>query len=183
MNDNIANNLVLQGLDRRECRGFKGPRAAEWLSFQGFVLPTRPNSWVISGNDVDEVTVAQLGGSEFFIEGAVGTEILKRVASNTVKRAGVYPILRQDFGFSISGKDVHEVLTQVCSVNFGALALATSPVIMTLMMGVAVLILPQEMREGRRYRIWCDPTYSQYILDELGQIVVEHGGLNRGDAV
>ncbi len=175
----MTHDLVLQVLDKRGCCGFKGPRAVEWLRDQGLLLPTQPNSWAISGKNLEEVIVARLGASEFFIEGMVGTEILERVASNTVKPSGVYPVLREDCAFVISGTNVDEVLAQVCSFNFADLALAANPVIMTLVMDVAVLIVPQESSVGCRYRVWCDPTFARYILDGLEPIVIEYGGVHR----
>ena len=75
------------------------------------------------------------------------------------------------------------MLAQVCNVNFAALPLDSHPVIMTLMMGVAVLIVPQATQGGpgeRRYRIWCDPTFGPYFGESLGAVVVECGGRYTG---
>jgi sarcosine oxidase, subunit gamma len=65
----------------------------------------------------------------------------------------------------------------VCSVNFAALPLESRPLIMTLMIGVAVLVVPQRAAgEERRYRIWCDPTFGPYLGVSLSEVVIECGG-------
>jgi sarcosine oxidase subunit gamma len=77
---------------------------------------------------------------------------------------------------------VHEVLAQVCNVNFAALSLDSRPVIMTLMIGVAVLVVPQSTTNGRRYRIWCDPSFGPYLGESLGQVVIDCGGNVTGES-
>jgi sarcosine oxidase subunit gamma len=73
------------------------------------------------------------------------------------------------------------VLAQVCNVNFAGLALDSHPVIMTLMLGVAVLVVPQGPHiagrdSERRYRIWCDPTFGPFLGEAVGGVIVESGG-------
>jgi hypothetical protein len=47
---------------------------------------------------------------------------------------------------------------------------------MTLMIGVAVLVVPQETGHGTRHLIWCDPTFGPYLGESVGTVVVECGG-------
>jgi sarcosine oxidase subunit gamma len=168
--------------------GVKGPRAAEWLSLQGVTIPAAPNTWALAapgaqhaatGGHSDGALIARLGTSEFFLDDVVGSQTLKRVAAGGRAQDGVYPVLREDAAFVIRGAGVHEVLAQVCNVNFGALALESNPVIMTLMIGVAVLVVPENTPAGRQYRIWCDPTFGSYLEHELVAIVSECGGVRR----
>jgi hypothetical protein len=49
---------------------------------------------------------------------------------------------------------------------------------MTLMLGVAVLVVPCSERQ---LRIWCDPTFGPYLSESLGAVVTESGGGYRGD--
>jgi sarcosine oxidase subunit gamma len=100
---------------------------------------------------------------------------------------GVYPVLREDWAFHLGGERVHDVLAQVCNVNFAALSLDSHPLIMTLMIGVAVLLVPQSVVGGgqggateRHYRIWCDPTFGPYLGESLGAVVMECGGSYTG---
>jgi sarcosine oxidase subunit gamma len=132
--------------------------------------------------------VARLGTAEFFLEdGSAGTT-LKRISSSLDESLpGVYPVLREDWAFHLGGDGVHDVLAQVCNVNFAALSLASRPLIMTLMIGVAVLVVPQSAAGGgqggtaeRHYRIWCDPTFGPYLGASLGAVVIECGGRHTG---
>ncbi len=159
--------------------GLKGPRAGDWLASQGTVLPETPNTWTPQGalEDAEAPLVARLGGAEFFLEDAPQGGSVQQVALALEAGVdGVHPVLREDWGFLLAGDAVHELLAQVCSIEFAALDPAMRPVIMTSMLGVGVLILPQTLSGGRRYRIWCDPTFGPYLSEALGAVVVENGG-------
>jgi sarcosine oxidase subunit gamma len=173
--------------------GLKGPRAAEWLEARGIALPAAPNQWTAAvpaaaGGDAtpsanantaagDELLVARLGTSEFFLEEVAGEGRLRGLESALdLPQTGVYPVLREDAAFSLSGPGSYDVLAQVCNVNFADLELASQPVIMTLMIGVAVLVVPQMVGAWPRFRIWCDPTFGPYLEESLGTVVTESGG-------
>jgi sarcosine oxidase, subunit gamma len=156
--------------------GVKGPRAAEALRDAGLMVPQQPNSWAAlhAAESADRLNViGRLGVSEFFIEErapAAGIEALQTLLAGGL--TGAYPVLREDFGLVLGGAAANEALAQVCNVNLHALPLDARPVVMTLMIGVAVLVLPQESDAGgTEYRIWCDPTYGAYLWTELEEIV------------
>ena len=187
--------LALALCKQRDRMGLKGPRAAEWLAAQGIALPTEPNTWTHSAatSGPDALLVARLGTGEFFLEDIVAGSTLTRIAPALDSQpSGVYPVLREDWAFRLGGQGEHDVLAQVCNVNFSALALDSNPVIMTLMIGVAVLVVPQSVPDGRgvpagdggaaerQYRIWCDPTFGPYLGESLGAVVIECGGSYRG---
>ena len=179
--------LEFDARDRRTRLGMKGPRAAEWLVAQGLGVPTAPNSWARSTGAAGsgEVLVARLGQSEYFLEDAPAGTTLQGIAPELAARPpGVYPVLREDAAFELSGAGVHNVLAQVCNVNFAGLALDSHPLIMTLMIGVAVLVVPESTQEGpgagRRYRFWCDPTFGPYLSEALAVVVAECGGIRAG---
>jgi sarcosine oxidase, subunit gamma len=180
--------LTLQLQRRRARLGLKGPRAAEWLVVQGIVVPTAANSWTqTTENSVnDALLVARLGTTEFFLEEDTGGTTLKQMApSLNSQPPGVYPVLREDWAFQLAGEAANQVLAQVCNVNFAALSTDSQPLVMTLMIGVAVLVVPVAPRRdaaGRHYRIWCDPTFGPYLSESLGAVVVECGGRYTGDA-
>ena len=172
---------------RREGRpraGLKGPRAAEWLREQDIALPPAPNSWTEVGSAGDgALLVARLGASEFFLEGGAvdgGETVLRIAAALETAAAGIYPVLREDAAFVLAGDGSLDVLAQVCNVNFGALDCAARPVIMTLMIGVAVLIVPQPAAAGGQHRIWCDPTFGAYLEESVGTVVMDCGGSHGG---
>ena len=171
--------LVLEIREHRDRVGLKGPRAADWLAANGISSPSAPNTWIQPGNapSADALLVARLGASEFFIEdGLPGTAFERISASLEEPPPGVYPVIREDRAFLLVGEGVHEVLAQVCNVNFAALPLGSHPVIMTLMIGVAVLVVPQ----NEQYRIWCDPSFGPYMSESLSAVVIECGGSYRG---
>jgi sarcosine oxidase subunit gamma len=164
--------------------GVKGPQTAEALKQLGLAVPARPNSWApLRAQDRDDSwnVVGRLGFTEFFVEergDASGITALEELAAAGVP--GVYPVLREDTAIVLGGAAVHEVLAQVCNVNFGALEVSQRPVVMTLMVGVGVLVLPQlSLEDGAIYRIWCDPSFGPYLWETLEQIVEKIPGRSR----
>lgn len=148
--------------------GVKGPRAAEMLKKSGLTVPARPNTWApLRAEDRDDSpnVIGRLGFTEFFIEhgpDVPGLELEQRL----VAEAGVYPVLREDFGMVLGGLRAAEALAEVCNVDFAALPAARKPVVMTLMAGVAVLVLPQR----DTCRIWCDPSLGSYLWETLAEV-------------
>jgi len=173
--------LVLERRAAHDRCGLKGPRAAEWLTARGVELPTAPNTWVSTVRGREErLLVMRLGSGEFFLEAGEGEGAVRDIASAIEANRGVYPVLREDLALALSGEASLEVLGQVCNVNFAALALDSRPVIMTLMIGVAVLVLPQGTGADGRYRIWCDPSFGPYLEDSLKTVVIDCGGIHIG---
>ena len=187
--------LALTLYGPRDRFGLKGARAADWLIANGVPVPKTPNTWVRAEEPsaADALLVARLGTAEFLLEEGQGGTTLKRIAPSLDERLpGVYPVMREDWAFHLGGEGVHDVLAQVCNVNFAALPLESQPLIMTLMIGVAVLVVPQggaRDREPaaargdpteRQYRIWCDPTFGPYLGASLGAVVAECGGRYTG---
>jgi sarcosine oxidase subunit gamma len=163
--------------------GVKGPRAAEALRQLGLALPARPNSWAplrLQDREDSWNVVGRLGLTEFFIEErgeATGVAALEQLGGDF---AGAYPVLREDRAIVLGGESAGEALAQVCNVNFDALDLAQRPVVMTLMVGVSVLVLPQSSAEdGAIYRIWCDPSFGPYLWETLEKVVQETPGRSR----
>jgi sarcosine oxidase, subunit gamma len=174
--------LVLNVDDQAVRMGLKGPSAAEWLAAQGAGVPDGPNRWRRAPvGPARQLLVARLGHTEFFLEDEEGGAALAALASELAgEPRGVYPVLREDFAFQMSGERAEEALAQVCNVNFGGLDLASQPLIMTLMIGVSVLAIPEGAGAARQYRFWCDPTYGPSLSETLGAVVVECGGTIRG---
>lgn len=175
--------LTFEWQPHRERLGLKGPRAAQWLAANGIDSPATPNTWTTlePADAAKALLVARLGSAEFFLEAAAGATLQQIAPSLEEHPPGVYPVSREDWGFVLGGAGVHDVLAQVCNVDFAALSLDSRPLIMTLMIGVAVLVVPQRAAgEERRYRIWCDPTFGPYLGASLGGVVIECGGAYTG---
>jgi len=162
--------LRVSGAPRRS--GLKGARAAELLRRHGFRVPARANTWTpLREQDRDDSpnVIARLGQTEFFLETAdVALDELERSLPG---EPGVYPVLRQDSAFVLGGARACDALAEVCNVDFAALAPAARPVVMTLMAGVAILVLPQASDEGIIHRIWCDPSFGPYLWETLAEVV------------
>jgi sarcosine oxidase subunit gamma len=193
MSAHLENALEFEQRGGCERFGLKGPRAAEWLEARGITLPAAPNQWAAAvpaaagggatpsanANTAagDELLVARLGSSEFFLEDCAGGGRVRGLESALDQpEPGVYPVLREDAAFSLSGPGSYDVLAQVCNVNFADLELTSQPIIMTLMIGVAVLVVPRMVGAWPRFRIWCDPTFGPYLGESLGTVVTESGG-------
>jgi len=163
--------------------GVKGPRAAEALKQLGLAVPTRPNCWApMRDQDRDDSwnVVGRLGFTEFFVEErgeAAGVAALEQLTAENF--VGAYPVLREDLGLVLGGDRVSGVLAQVCNVNFDALDIGQRPVVMTLMVGVSVLVLPQQQPDGAIYRIWCDPSFGTYLWETLEEVVQKMPGRNQ----
>jgi sarcosine oxidase subunit gamma len=131
----------------------------------------RDDSWNVVG---------RLGFTEFFVEErgeAAGVAALEQLTAENF--AGAYPVLREDLGLVLGGDRVTEVLAQVCNVNFNALDIGQRPIVMTLMVGVSVLVLPQQQLDGAIYRIWCDPSFGTYLWETLEEVVQKMPGRNQ----
>jgi sarcosine oxidase, subunit gamma len=158
--------------------GVKGAGAADWLRQQGIEVSDRPNTWLPLPQGG---RVARLGLTEFLLEDGLHSEIvaqLNQVLQADEERlpARVYPVGRQDLAIGLGGQLVDEVLRQTCAINFRALNLSDRPVVLTAMIGVTVIVIP-DARDGLPfYRIWCDRTFGVYFWQTLRAIVQELGG-------
>lgn len=155
--------------------GLKGSRAAELLQKQGLNVPGRANTWApLRAQDPDDApnVISRLGNTEFFIEeqgDAPGIAALE--AAMAAELAGAYPVMREDFAVVLGGRRATEAMAEVCNLEFAAQQLAHRPVVMTLMAGVAVVVLSQVTATGTEYRIWCDPSFGPYLWETLASVV------------
>jgi len=167
---------VVAGRSRLGC---KGPGAEAWLRSAGLAPP---QVFGPCGGDAI-LFIARLGSSEFFLDAPADSAPLAALGAALASApAGVYPVLREDWKLVLAGVDAAAVLAQACNVDFAALAPQSRAVVMTLMIGVAVLVARGEAGGAPAYMIWCDPSYGPYLSETLGSIVVEHGGTFKGAA-
>ena len=153
--------------------GLKGPQAAAWLQERGFSIPQRANAWTTVTSSENDV-VMRLGQAEFFFEQSVhATEFRTLAEALTTPIPGVYPVLREDRAFMLSGPRAADVLAEVCNVHFDSLLLHEQHAVMTMMIGVAVTVVPQGNVAHRRYLIWCDPSFGDYLASSLQTVVAE----------
>ncbi|MDR3055303.1 MAG: hypothetical protein LBU53_07870 [Zoogloeaceae bacterium] len=140
--------------------GCKGKGAAAWLSGLGLPIPAGANRWLALP---DGGLIARLGNTEFLVEG--NAAIVERLQGSAAP-AGVAVVLRQDAALALSGSGLAELLLQTCAVNFAALNLAESPVVLTSMTGIGVTVIPG----ADSYRVWCDGTYGEALWETLHEV-------------
>jgi sarcosine oxidase subunit gamma len=161
--------VSLQDLSGLEKAGVKGPRAAAWLASHGVEVPPNLNTWLpLPGGAL----IGRLAETEFFMEGGPATKLLPLLDETP---SGVYPVPRRDACFTLAGNRIHEVLLQVCSVDFESNR-ADNRLFMTSMAGVSVLAIPQRQDGVPMIRIWADPTFGPFLWHTLSRIVQELTG-------
>lgn len=170
----------LQVVGSHRCAGFKGPRAGEWLASHGLQVPVEPNSWTwsVGAGTSKSVVLARLGYSEFFLGEDAGAELISDLAEGSRENCrDVFPVMREDAHFVLSGAEASDVLAQVCNVDFHRFPPSERRVVMALMIGVSVLVIPQDSHGESKFRIWCDPSFKYYIKESLKAVVVDCGGV------
>jgi sarcosine oxidase subunit gamma len=168
----MSENTWLRSPEVQRRFGVKGPRAAELLQRLELAVPDLPNSFSplqAGGRDDSWDVIGRLGSTEFFIEESGEAANITALEKLVGDAPGAYPVLREDHAVVLGGAGAAEVLAQVCNVNFAALPERTA--VMTLMIGVSVLVMPQVRDGGRVFRIWCDPSFGSYLKSELEQLV------------
>lgn len=171
----VTAGLRFRDLSWRARLGCKGPGAEGWLSAAGLSVPSGANSAAIS---VEGVLVARLARSEFLIEAVDGggervVDLAQQLGTMPLP-AGVYPVERQDVVMGIEGSGSIALLRQVCSVDFSPM-LGSGPaqhagIIMTSMIGVAVVGWPRREQGGSLLTLWLDPSFGHYFCSTLFEV-------------
>jgi sarcosine oxidase subunit gamma len=164
----------LQDYSAHQRLGVKGPQASAWLQQRSVPLPDRANSWrALTDDPAGMDVIVRLGANEYFVEQSGDGVLTKGLARELESpMTGVYPVLREDRALLLGGEQARSVLAQTCNVNFDGLP-DSAAAVMTMMIGVAVLVVPQGYAAQRRYRIWCDPSYGDYLWSSLQLVVGE----------
>jgi hypothetical protein len=134
--------------------GLKGKGAIDFLVANGIEIPENPNCAILGEN-----IVLRLGVSEFLIEGDIAIKLATQIRPDNA-----YPILRQDYSLQLKGNGIGEFLLQTCAIDFSQAK--PNEVFLTSMIGVGVIILIEEST----IRIWCDPSFSDYIAYNFNEI-------------
>ncbi len=175
--------LVLANTSARTRVGCKGPAAESWLAQLGISVPHGANRYSI---DSRGLLAARLAASEFLFESTHADAVsaltpAKHALELADMLSGVYPVLRQDFVLEVSGSHRHDLFAQTCAIDLVPVERDSSatagPVILTSMIGVAVVITCRASTDGPRFTVWCDPSYSHYFWHQLTAIATELGGL------
>ncbi len=155
--------------------GVKGPNADRWLEDHGIGVPEPANSWSYLPDG--QGLVARLGRSEFLVEDGPDGSATEGLGDSLNSGArGIYPVLRQDAAFALTGERAGEVMLQVCGVDFGSLDQEARPVVLTRVAVTSTVVLPRVEGGTQAFRIWCSSPYGMYLWEELREIVDEFGG-------
>ncbi len=172
--------VVLKEMSWRRRFGLKGPAAESWLATHHFHVPSKANSWVVA----DGILVARLATSEFLVEALEAGQARVAVAARELyahdRPLAVYPVPRQDLVVELQGPALNDLLRQTCSVDFapprGLRASDAGPLVLTSMIGVAVIAIPRELSGRRELTLWVDPSYAHYFWTTLLAVAVDLGG-------
>lgn len=156
--------------------GIKGPQASKWLADHELAIPSTPNAWTLVSNPSrnQKDLVLRLGPSEFLVEDQSGSASNKLTDITRVE--GLYPVARADAAFILSGTEVLNLLSELCSLDLRDASLLANDVVMTQVAGISAIVMRQNLNGEQVYRLWCDGTYGSYMWEMLLEIAVELGG-------
>jgi sarcosine oxidase, subunit gamma len=161
-----SNSLHIKDVSELSRYGVKGQQSVRWLSEHGIVIPKNSNSWVMD----DQTLVMRLGVSEFLIEDQVSAKKCEKLISDSVRVAGVYKVPRADASFLLTGSEVLNLFSELCSLDLRETALPADGLVMTQVAGISATVLRQTLKGETAYRIWCDGTYSVYMWHVLSEV-------------
>ena len=147
--------------------GLKGPQAAEWLQQQGLVLPEAWH-WL----EHQGLLLCRLGTSEFVIEAGLDHATMPTLYAQLQQSvAGVYPVIRYDASWLLSGPALHAVMAELCALDW-AHETATQRVCMTTFGGINATLIQVATEGYQCVRVWCDASYRDYVQQLLAQRAV-----------
>ncbi|MDZ4097268.1 MAG: hypothetical protein U1E13_01070, partial [Methylophilaceae bacterium] len=165
MTEPIINIMTLSGINRV---GLKGPNAEQWLQAQNIAVPSTPNSWLETS---DQVMVLRLGKTEFLIESLTGYACFARIfAAAQPIATGVYRVMRADVTYNLTGNQIAPLLAELCSLDLSQNALPTNTLLMTQLAGISVIVIRKEVDAQSEYRLWCDASYGDYLQESLQEV-------------
>lgn len=138
-----------------------GPGAPEWVSEQGWPVPSQP--YTLLEASADSAFTARISDQEFVLAAASPAALPAPPASDRTPRVWAFP--RFDAVFELRGADWRQVTAQVCHYDFRALEPGVwLPVALA---GVQVWCL----RAPHGLWIGCDPSFGQDLEDTLRAVV------------
>ena len=155
--------------------GVKGPNASGWFRNHGIDVPGSANSW--SRLPDEQGLILRLGSNEFLVEdGPRGSMVENLGCSLDSGSRGLYPVLRQDASFLLTGARAREVMLQVCGIDFDSMDYRARPLFLTRVAVISAVVLPWVEKGTHVFRLWCSYPYGLYLWKELNEIMVEFGG-------
>jgi sarcosine oxidase subunit alpha len=145
--------------------GFKGPQAATFAATLG-PLPG-PNRVVdLPGG----VQLLRLGFGEFVLDAstAADDDALPALRARIAQAGtGVHEVIHQDAALLLHGSRVRDLLLQACAVDLAAPDALANEVVMTQVIGVAVVATRHRVGDHVAVRLVADRTWLPYLRHEL----------------
>jgi sarcosine oxidase subunit gamma len=159
------NGVTLRDVTALPKMGVKGPGAAEWLARQGVSVPAKV--YAHGPLTASDGLIVRTGTSEFFLEDAPNGTRVASLWQAAANQPGAYRFFKQDAGFVLSGERSFEVLAQTCSYDFRR---PDHDFVYTRVAVVSVAVLREDVDGVPTFRIWCDPSYGEYLAEQLHEI-------------
>jgi len=151
--------------------GCKGREAAEWMTARDLPVPPSIYGWQ---RLEDGELLLRVDDREYMLENGPGGGRAEILATELGSGAdGVYRVQRQDASFMIAGRRATEVLAQTCSVN---IAETGDDFFKTRVALTSCSVKREDLGSVPAHRLWCDPSYGEYLFAALLEIVRELGG-------
>jgi sarcosine oxidase subunit gamma len=165
----ISKNIQIQDVSNNTRFGIKGSQAEHWLNQQAISPPELANHWLESSQGL---LVLRLGQSEFLIESISEQQSFSQLqnASNA-KLTGMYAVPRSDAAFKLHGENINELIAQICMLD-AAIELRDNALLMTQVAGVSAILL-KEATQQNDYRLWCDVSYRDYMINTLCKLATQ----------
>ena len=163
--------LALCDLSTLPKLGVKGPGAESMLERADIPIPEGVYQW----RSLDDGgLVIRVDRNEFFLEEGVSSTRLERLATALGHgEPGAYRVPRYDTGLMLSGTEARLVLSQTCAYPFGDVG---EVFIITRVALVSVAVIKLNVQGIPLYRIWCAPSFGEYLRETLLEIVSDLGG-------
>jgi hypothetical protein len=153
--------------------GLKGGDVPQLLARLGLRVPPRPNSWLPLPGSARRWCL-RLGNGEFLlaqVDAAGGADLIE-TCTTAIAHGGLacHAVLRQDRCIVLTGPAATVRLLQVTDIDDRVFLRTPDALALVLLAGVGVALQGEPDTDGTPgYRIWCDPTYADHVLETLAR--------------
>ena len=167
----LLSELALGDLSALLRFGCKGRRTADWMAARGLPVPPSIYGWE---RLEDGGLLVRVDNREFMVENGLGGGCAETLIAELGSGAdGVYRVQRQDAALVLAGRRAAEVLAQTCGVDFSETG---DDFLKTRVALTSCSIKREPLGDVPAYRLWCEPSYGEYLFAALLEIVHELGG-------
>jgi sarcosine oxidase subunit gamma len=149
----------------------KGRDVPRLLEAAGVDVPSRPNSW----RKLDDTGgwCLRLGGGEYLLAHDTDPRALEALgarASGDAAAPACHLLLRADRCIHLEGPRATARLLQVCDIDERTLLSQPDGLALVMLADVAVALHAQPGGGLPAWRIWCDPTYVEHLMETFASL-------------